>query len=187
MTITLNPKKILFLLLGLVIIFLFYLLFLRPSPPLSPDPASVPVSEAEPGTTKLGDLMLENQVVSDVLSPRGRETTVGQPNDPLNTTVVSQQDTVTVIIESNPANFEFQSLAQYREKYGDPEYELFGPWQSSGFKSFVFLQPGLIIVSHPSSGKIAEVWEITPNLTPEQFQSNFGSQFSTVYEPHRAL
>lgn len=104
---------------------------------------------------------------------------VGQNEPDRYSKIELKENIVADIIIRDTTKFEFNTLDQYQNKYGLPNKILYGPWQNSGFLSYLFLQPNFIIIAHQNTQEIVEVWKIPQNLGLEQFFQSYEGKFST--------
>ena len=140
----------------------------------------------EPNSSKV-DAPKTTQITTDenyfLSKQEGLETKhlVGNPESSNYTEYVEKEGEIQYYVENNPEKFEFQSFKEYKSQYGNFDLELYGPWfDKVGFRSYVFLNPGLVVVAHPISDAIAEVWHIDKNLSKEEFLLLFSDDFSTT-------
>lgn len=136
------------------------------------------IDQIIPGQTTLNQL----QNLPDKFAARQKENVtrifVGQDQPRSYSTIEIHSNTVSGIIINNQSLFEFPTLAGYQNKYGSPDYALYGPGQAYGYLSYVYLKNGLIIIAHQKNKQIDEIWKISPDLTFSQFQQKY-PQFST--------
>jgi hypothetical protein len=112
----------------------------------------------------------------------GQELLVGERNNPNFTTYVVQTNAkANYSIERDPAKFTYPNLKGFLGKYGQPDLELWGPFAaSSGYKSYIFLNPALIVIAHPISGSVTQIWHIEANLSQTTFTNLYQDQFSQI-------
>jgi len=88
---------------------------------------------------------------------------------------------ITAIKERDITKESHGTLNDYLTFYQKPDLELYGPWHESNYKSYIWLQAGLIIVANPqlSPNDIIEIWRISP-LTKSAFMSKYTNTFYTT-------
>jgi len=168
------PKAYKFPLILFVVIIFLILLFFYYNPP----------------TTQTSNLPTKESVLSDkkyfLNKTDGQQTShyVGDTKSSNYSVYVQEGEKIKYYIDKNPSDFEFQSLDEFIQKYKEFNLELYGPWYDKvGYKSYVFLKSGLIVIAHPFSKSIVEVWHIDKNLDNTTFFDNFSSNFSINQPP----
>lgn len=93
-----------------------------------------------------------------------------------------------IIIKNNTVNltkriyYGQETLATLKVKYGEPEAELFGPYQGVGSKVYVFPKNGIAIIASTFDGTIIEIWNFTPTKL-SVFLSEWGQDLSIEERP----
>lgn len=180
-----RKTKIFILLLLLLVVFLIYLRSIatdKDSTVPNQDQPLVLVEQAVPGSTKLGELLFLKDPIYKSQNEKGYEVYVGEKDDPLYTIIRTDGETVSEIIIREPYQFEFSSLKDFQQKYG-ASIVRYGPLEKAGYISYVFLEKGLVIVSHPFSETVAEIWIIVPGLTEIKFNNLYNESFSKALSP----
>lgn len=110
----------------------------------------------------------------------GEEHYVGSQTSSNYRVYVEKDDTLVYYVDKNPTEFPHPTLDLYTNDLGNPDLILYGPWfTSGGYKSYVFLKQGAVIIAHPISKVVTEIWHIPPNLSQESFNIMFKSIFNS--------
>jgi hypothetical protein len=150
-------------------------------PPPPPDQANT-WQGITPGVSKI------DQIQQKLGQPIGvEETTDGSklsytshyPSIP-NQVVVDKTGTVSFIREqiSYDPNHNLQT---YLTQYGQPDLQLFYDTLGDGTRANVFLDEGVVIMTHPQNSAVLEKWYFTPT-TQELFMQSWGTSLSAEYE-----
>jgi hypothetical protein len=138
-----------------------------------------------PPSSTSNDFPTKEKIVSDdkyfLNKNNGSKTEyyVGENQSSNYTVYVEENEQIQYFINKDPNDFEFQAFIDYLQKYGEFDLELYGPWfDKVGYKSYVFFESRMIVVAHPISGSIAEVWHIEKGLNNESFFALFSNDFS---------
>jgi hypothetical protein len=169
----------------ILIIILFFLLAalvlfrLKLKLPAAPQTPTTP----EPGKTTLDNLHLT--VTPYLAKPTGTSTEyyVGdsQSYDHTQYVIDNKSRLLTYYIDGDPKHFQFTTLKDYINTFGEPNFVRYNSWYNyGGFTAHIFLNPGLVIIAQPKSGAVTEVWHIPPRLTPDQFQTQFKDLLTTA-------
>lgn len=152
------------------------------APTVSREPSVVPsivsVESVTPGVTQ----EIELSRVEDRFASREIGNTtyilVGENQSQRYSTIEVQNGVVSAVTIDDPRQFQFPNLRGYQSIYGQPDPILYGPWEESGFRSYLYLKEGLIVIGHERTGEVIEVWRIPSGLSFEQLLQKFGDRFS---------
>lgn len=134
-----------------------------------------------PEPTKITEVLASNPPFLSQKSGNYTEHYTGEIESSNYTVYGENQGILEYTIINDPNLMEFFSLEDYFNKYQKPNLTLYGPWsEKSGYESYVFLEPGLIIVGHPIGKTVVEEWHIQPKLNSEIFFQKFSHKFSVT-------
>lgn len=111
-------------------------------------------------------------------TPEGQELSFSSqfPSKP-NTIIVDDSGTVSFIKE-HIAYDSNHTLAQYTTQYGEPSFSLFVPEISLALEAHVFLDAGLVVITHQVDNSVEQKWYFEPT-TKEAFLQSWGKDLST--------
>ena len=153
--------------------------------PQSPIIPITQVNQINPGSTTLDQL---NQLPDQFSTQKNAsQITIltGQNKSHSYSSINIKDNIVSHIIISDISQFEFIQLLPYLNKYGQPDQKFYGPWQASGYFSYLYLKYGLIVIAHQSTNKVVEIWKIPQNLTFPQFLNQYPQFSSSPQSPNR--
>lgn len=129
-----------------------------------------------PGKTKTDELKNTLGEPYSTSSDRGRDLFYFNPEEggPPHEVVV-ENETIELIKEQYYGE---QKLNDFKTKYGEPTGEFFGPYESMGFKVFVFPENGIATVSSIGDGTVIEIWYFEPT-TLSSFLQRWGKDLRT--------
>lgn len=94
-----------------------------------------------------------------------------------NTVVADSTGTIQFIKEYIPYD-ENHVLAQYVQKYGQYDLELFDEQTGGSTKAYVFLDEGLVVLAHISGNAVEQKWYFTPT-TEQNFLQSWGDSLTS--------
>ena len=93
----------------------------------------------------------------------------------LESLVYIQNNTVDLVRDYSSRD---KKLAVFKNEFGRPEGEFYGPHAAAGFKVFVFASDGTAAIAKPDTGTVIEVWYFEPTSL-QNFLSRWGTNFTT--------
>lgn len=73
------------------------------------------------------------------------------------------------------------NISSFREKFGNPEAELYGDHAEMGFKTYIWANRGIAVVAHQNEGLVFEVWYFKPT-TLKEFYQKYGQGLTVELE-----
>lgn len=173
---TFIKKYWLFIALASIAVMLFFARYIvKPEEILEPKGTAPSWNEITPGKTKiteveqrLGKPSSETRLGSKTLHTFPLEE--GGPSHK----VTTENEVVKLVKEQYYGD---EKLDNFKQRYGDPQTELYGPYESMGFKVYVFTKNGIALIASTNDGTILEIWYFEPTSI-EEFVKNWGSNLS---------
>jgi hypothetical protein len=176
-----KDRRLTLTLIGIVILLLVFFGLLWERPKTSPPPPrSTQASSSEgvtPGKSSVSDLEKLPRALAVIPNDDGTIThTYGLETDPQPTEVIVEEGWVT-FLKKRPGSGDPLFLRQYVQKYGEYNLSLYS--HEPGFKAYVFLNAGLVVVAQEVKGDVIELQYFTPT-TEEDFLQSWGKNFLSV-------
>jgi hypothetical protein len=141
---------------------------------------TIAIEKVIPGKTVIKESGQLEGYYATATNDNNNKTTVlvGENQPGKYSSVILKNNLVSYIIINNLAEFEFTNLPEFIGKYGQSDKILYGPWQESGYLSYVYLITGQIIIAHQQTNEVIEIWKIPPAITLTKLLRDFSENFS---------
>lgn len=151
----------------------------------SPTPQANNFNGILPGKTKIQDANLilgtpdpkQSDISQNMIAYPRQEGS--RPNE-----VYTDDNQVITLIKQKVAT---GNLSDFKQRYGNPESEFFGPAANSGFKLYLYLSKGLGVVASQEDGTALEVWYFQPMKESEFLQQPWAKSLSKEEDTKTSL
>ena len=164
---------------GIILLMVLGLLWERPKAPSLPSsPSQASSSEGiVPGTSSVSDLEKLTGELAVIPNDDGTVThTYGLETDPQPIEVIVKDGWV-AFLKKRPTSKDPLLLEEYVKRFGEYDLSLYS--HEPGFKAYVFLDAGLVVIAHEVKGDVIELQYFTPT-TKEDFLASWGKDFPSA-------